>query len=202
MVKQAVVPARKQKTEPETPPRLLTVGHSTRPIGEFISLLRAHNVACVADVRTIPRSRHNPQFNADSLPASLKATGIGYRHIADLGGLRHTTAASVNTGWRNASFRGFADYMQTPQIERALEALIKLANRRQIVLMCAEAVPWRCHRSLIADALVVRGISTQHITSATRRQPHTLTPFAKVRGRQITYPASDPSDEKTSRLLV
>ena len=191
-----------QGAKAKASPMVLTIGHSTRTIEEFIRLLQAHGAACLVDVRTIPRSRHNPQFNADSLTASLKAAGIGYRHMAGLGGLRHTTAASVNLGWRNASFRGFADYMQTPEFERALETLIKLASRRQIALMCAEAVPWRCHRSLIADALVMRGISTEHITTATRRQPHTLTPFAKVRGRQITYPASDPSDEKTSRLLV
>lgn len=191
------MPERKEKTEPDTLPRVLTVGHSTRPIGEFIRLLQAHNVACVADVRTIPRSRHNPQFNADSLKESLKKTGISYRHMAGLGGLRHTTAASVNTGWRNASFRGFADYMQTPEFERALEMLIKLASRRQIALMCAEAVPWRCHRSLIADALLVRGISSEHIMNLTRRQPHVLTPFAKVRNRRITYPA--PAGSTTSR---
>lgn len=170
------------------PQLVLTIGHSTRPIEAFIHLLEAHGVACVADVRTIPRSRHNPQFNADALAASLKAAGIGYRHLAGLGGLRHTTAASVNTGWRNASFRGFADYMQTPEFERALESLIKLASRRLVALMCAEAVPWRCHRSLIADILIVRGIRIEHIMSLTRCQPHTLTPFAKVRGRQITYP--------------
>jgi len=181
---------------------VLTIGHSTRPIEEFIRLLQAHGVACVLDVRTIPRSRHNPQFNADTLKESLKRTGISYRHMASLGGLRHTTAASVNTGWRNASFRGFADYMQEPKFERALKMLIKLAGRRQVALMCAEAVPWRCHRSLIADALLVRGISTEHITSATRRQPHTLTAFAKVRGRQITYPAADSSDNKMSRSRV
>lgn len=181
---------------------VLTIGHSTRTIGDFIRLLQAHGVACVVDVRTIPRSRHNPQFNADSLPASLKAAGISYRHLPGLGGLRHTSAASVNTGWRNASFRGFADYMQTTKFERALEVLIKLAGRRQVALMCAEAVPWRCHRSLIADALLVREISTGHIMNLTRRQPHVLTPFAKIQGRQITYPTADSSDDKTNQLLV
>ena len=194
--------AKKPKAEAETPPRVLTVGHSTRRVEEFIRLLQAHDVACVVDVRTIPRSRHNPQFNGDSLPASLKAAGIGYRHLAGLGGLRHTTAASVNAGWRNASFRGFADYMQTPEFERALEMLIKLARRRQIALMCAEAVPWRCHRSLIADALSVHGIPTEHIMNLTRRQLHVLTPFAKVRGRRITYPAVDPLRKRAGELMV
>ncbi|HZI33001.1 MAG TPA: DUF488 domain-containing protein [Candidatus Binatia bacterium] len=169
-------------------PLVLTVGHSTRTIDDFIRLLQAHGVARIVDVRTIPRSRHNPQFNADALPASLKKAGISYRHLPGLGGLRHTTAVSVNTGWRNASFRGFADYMQTPEFDKALQMLIKLAGGRQVALMCAEAVPWRCHRSLIADALLVRGISTEHIMNLTRRQPHALTPFAKVQAQQITYP--------------
>lgn len=184
---------KKQKSETGAPLRVFTVGHSTRTMEAFIRLLQAHNVTCVVDVRTIPRSRLNPQFNAESLPASLKAEGIGYRHIAGLGGLRHTTSASVNTGWRNSSFRGFADYMQTPKFERALEMLIKLASRRQVALTCAEAVPRRCHRSLIADALLVRGISAEHIMNLTRRQPHGLTPFAKVRDWRITYPAANSS---------
>jgi uncharacterized protein (DUF488 family) len=170
------------------PPLILTVGHSTRRIDEFIRLLKAHGVTTVADVRTIPRSRHNPQFNADSLPRSLKKAAIGYIHLAGLGGLRHANRASPNTGWRNASFRGFADYMQTPEFEEALGELLKLAKQDQLVLMCAEAVPWRCHRSLIADALLVRGIRAEHILSATNRKVHTLTPFAKVRGSRITYP--------------
>lgn len=195
MPKQTAKQAKVQGAGVKTSPIALTIGHSTRSIEEFIRLLQAHEVACIVDVRTIPRSRHNPQFNADVLPVALKAAGIGYRHMAGLGGLRHTTAASVNTGWHNASFRGFADYMQTPEFERALETLIKLASRRQIALMCAEAVPWRCHRSLIADALLVRGISSEHIMNLTRRQPHVLTPFAKVRNRRITYPATNSSKQ-------
>jgi uncharacterized protein (DUF488 family) len=190
MPKEKTAPENKQKGAPKTLPRVLTIGHSTRPIEEFVRLLQAHGVACVVDVRTIPRSRHNPQFNADSLAASLKTAGIGYRHMAHLGGLRRTTAASVNTGWRNSSFRGYADYMQTPRFERSLEALIKLAKRRQVAIMCAEAVPWRCHRSLIADALLVRKIPTEDIMSLTRRKPHAITPFAKVRGQKITYPGT------------
>lgn len=195
MPKQTAKQAKAQGAGVKTSPSALTIGHSTRSIEEFIRLLQAHEVACIVDVRTIPRSRHNPQFNADVLPVALKAAGIGYRHMAGLGGLRHTTAASVNTGWHNASFRGFADYMQTPEFERALKTLIKLASRRQIALMCAEAVPWRCHRSLIADALLVRGISREHIMNLTHRQPHVLTPFAKVRNRRITYPATNSSKQ-------
>jgi uncharacterized protein (DUF488 family) len=141
------------------------------------------------DVRTVPRSRHNPQFNKASLPRSLRKAGLEYVHAPGLGGLRHANRDSANVGWRNASFRGYADYMQTPEFAQSLEELIRLASQGRIVLMCAEAVPWRCHRSLIADALLVRGIRTEDIMSATRRQVHTLTPFAKVRGTAITYPA-------------
>lgn len=175
----------------KTPPNVLTIGHSTRSIEDFIRLLQAHGVECVVDVRTIPRSRHNPQFNADALPVSLKAADIGYQHVAALGGLRRALADSINAGWRNASFRGYADYMQTPLFVKAVEKLIRQAGRRRLALMCAEAVPWRCHRSLIADALVTRGIGVEHIMSLSRRQPHILTPFAKVQGSQIIYPAID-----------
>ena len=168
---------------------VLTIGHSTRPLDDFIDLLQAHAVTRVVDVRTIPRSRHNPQFSQNSLPDSLKKAGLGYVHLPELGGLRHAKRDSINVGWRNASFRGYADYMQTPEFERGLEELIKFAKQEQIAIMCAEAVPWRCHRSLIADALLVRGIRTEDIMSPTRRQVHTLTRFAKVRGTTITYPA-------------
>ena len=167
----------------------MTIGHSTRTLKEFIGLLHAHRATCVVDVRTVPRSRHNPQFNKDSLPQSLKDAGLGYIHIPGLGGLRRAKRDSHNMGWRNASFRGYADYMQTPEFAQSLEQLIRLANQGRIVLMCAEAVPWRCHRSLIADALLVRGLRIEDIMSATRRQVHALAPFAKVRGATITYPA-------------
>jgi uncharacterized protein (DUF488 family) len=173
-------------------PIILTVGHSARALDEFIGLLQAHAVTCVVDVRTVPRSRHNPQFNKASLPRALKKAGLRYIHLPGLGGLRHAKRDSLNVGWRNASFRGFADYMQTPEFEQSLEELIQLANEEQIALMCAEAVPWRCHRSLIADALLVRGIRTEDIMSPTRRQVHTLTPFAKVRGATVTYPVEVP----------
>jgi uncharacterized protein (DUF488 family) len=171
---------------------VLTIGHSTRTIEEFIELLRAHAVSCVVDVRTVPRSRHNPQFNKDTLSKSLKKAGVGYVHLPGLGGLRHAQRESLNMGWRNTSFRGYADYMQTAEFEQSLEKLIRLASQDRIALMCAEAVPWRCHRSLIADALLVRGIRTEDIMSLTRRQVHFLTPFAKVRGTTITYPAETP----------
>jgi uncharacterized protein (DUF488 family) len=171
---------------------VLTIGHSTRPLDEFIRLLQAHGVSRVVDVRTVPRSRFNPQFNKASLPRSLKKAGLGYIHLPGLGGLRHAKRDSINQGWRNTSFRGYADYMQTPEFERSLEELIRLARKDQIAIMCAEAVPWRCHRSLIADALLVRGICAEDIMSPTRRQVHKLTPFAKVRGTTITYPTETP----------
>ena len=180
----------KGKRMPTTEPSsvVLTIGHSTRTIEEFIELLKAHGAARVVDVRTVPRSRHNPQFNKTSLPRALKKVGLGYVHLPGLGGLQHTQIDSVNGGWRNASFRGYADYMQTPEFEQSLEELIQLAKQDRIALMCAEAVPWRCHRSLIADALLVRGIRTEDIMSLTRRTVHTLTSFAKVRGTRLTYP--------------
>lgn len=181
---------------------VLTVGHSTRPIGEFIELLKAHAVARIVDVRTVPRSRRNPQFGQDALRDALAAAGIGYTHLPALGGLRRARPDSLNTGWRNASFRGYADYMQTPQFAAALEAAIALGKQERIALMCAEAVPWRCHRSLIADALLARGIGADDISSPTRRSPHKLTQFARVRGTEITYPpeggATDDLFEKGS----
>src|SRR5678809_1452210 len=134
---------RRARREPST--TVLTIGHSTRTLGEFIGLLQAHGVTCVADVRTIPRSRHNPQFNKASLPRSLKRAGLGYIHMPELGGLRYAKRDSINMGWRNASFRGYADYMQTPDFEMGLRRLIKLARQKRTAVMCAEAVPWRCH---------------------------------------------------------
>ena len=169
-------------------PVVLTIGHSTRPLKEFIALLTAHSVCKLIDVRTVPRSRYNPQFNRDTLPIALEGAGIGYAHAPGLGGFRHTHPGSLNAGWRNVSFRGYADYMQTPEFAQNLADVIEQAKHQRIVLMCAEAVPWRCHRSLIADALVVRGIVAQEILSATRLQEHALTAFARVDGSEITYP--------------
>ena len=179
------------------PTVVLTIGHSTRTLDKFIGLLQAHAVSRVVDVRTVPRSRHNPQFNQGSLPDSLKKAGLGYVHLPGLGGLRHAKRDSINVGWRNASFRGYADYMQTPEFERGLKELIHLAKQAQIAIMCAEAVPWRCHRSLIADALLVRGIRTEDIMSLTHCSIHTLTSFAKVRGTSVTYPGEIRSGLKS-----
>jgi uncharacterized protein (DUF488 family) len=164
-----------------------TIGHSTRPIEKFIELLRAHGIEQLVDIRTIPRSRHNPQYNRETLPASLAAHGIRYVHLAELGGLRHARPDSPNTGWRNLSFRGFADYMQTPEFEAGIATLIQLAGERPTAIMCAEAVPWRCHRSLVADALAVRGITVQHIQTTGKASPHKLTSFACVSGTAIVY---------------
>ncbi len=166
-----------------------TIGHSTRPIEEFIALLKAQSVALIIDVRTIPRSRRNPQFGIEVLSESLAAAGIDYRHMPSLGGLRHPKRDSPNTGWRNASFRDFADYMQTPEFEEALSELITLAAERRLAVMCAEAVPWRCHRSLIADALTARGVTVEHITGLDRTSPHRVTTFAQVDGSHILYPS-------------
>jgi uncharacterized protein (DUF488 family) len=172
----------------------LTVGHSTRQIDEFVGLLIAHGVTRLVDVRTVPRSRHNPQFNAETLPNRLAAANIAYAHVAGLGGFRRTTADSQNTGWRNHSFRGYADYMQTADFGANLLSLIELARHDRVALMCAETVPWRCHRSLIADALVVHGVTTCEIVGPKRLQAHKLTPFARVSGHAISYPpnCSDP----------
>ena len=172
------------------PRTIFTIGHSTRPIAVFIRLLKAHGVGRLVDVRTIPRSRHNPQFNRDRLSPALHSARIHYKHMAGLGGLRHPRADSGNTGWRNASFRGYADYMQTPEFTDSLVRCIDLAKHERLVLMCAEAVPWRCHRSLIADALLARGIAVSEITSGVRARPHILTPWARVNGTHLTYPGA------------
>ena len=172
------------------------MGHSTHPIDEFIQILNAHCIRQLVDVRTIPRSRHNPQFNRESLSGSLYAEGIVYRHMPGLGGLRKPSRDSINIGWRNASFRGYADYMQTPEFHENLEKLIGLATEAPTAIMCAEAVPWRCHRSLIADALVAHGIAVQEIMSASKAQSHALTAFAKVEGTEVAYPGGGESSLK------
>jgi uncharacterized protein (DUF488 family) len=173
----------------ESQPIVLTVGHSTHPLEAFIDLLKAHSVTRLIDVRTVPRSRHNPQFNRDTFSDALESSGIRYMHVAGLGGFRHTSReSSSNRGWRNEAFRGYADYMQTPEFAENLADLIELAKQERVVLMCAEAVPWRCHRSLIADALLIRGVRVEEIISETRRQTHMLTSFAKVDGTSIIYP--------------
>ena len=168
---------------------VFTIGHSTRPIDEFIHVLKSHGVQRVIDVRTMPRSRFNPHFDITRLPALLHAAQIYYTHLPGLGGLRKPQPDSPNSGWRNKSFRGYADHMQSTTFKQSLERCLELATAERVVLMCAEAVPWRCHRSLIADALVVRGVDALEIVSETRVRPHTLTPFAHVEGTEITYPA-------------
>jgi uncharacterized protein (DUF488 family) len=165
-----------------------TIGHSNHTIEDFVGLLWTNEVAKVIDVRTIPRSRHNPQFNLDSLPASLACAGIGYTHMPGLGGLRHAHANSPNTGWHNASFRGYADYMQSAEFAENVDQVVKLAHSGRCALMCAEAVPWRCHRSMIADALLVRGVRVEDIIGPHGRKPHALTSFAHVSALQLTYP--------------
>jgi uncharacterized protein (DUF488 family) len=167
---------------------IFTLGHSTLPIERFIALLQAYGIERLADIRTMPRSRHNPQFNDTALAKSLTAQRLDYVHIRALGGLRHARKDSPNTGWRNAGFRGYADYMQTTAFQDALEALIHMSRQQRMAIMCAEAVPWRCHRSLVADALSVRGVPVVEILSESSYRMHQLTPFAQVQGVRITYP--------------
>ncbi len=172
-------------------PVIFTIGHSTHPLDEFVEILQAYNIKRLIDIRTIPRSRHNPQFNKESLPITLRNRSINYRHMKRLGGLRHTTSESPNTAWNNKSFRGFADYMSTDQFEQGLDKLLELAKEKPTVIMCAEAVPWRCHRSLIADALVAKGFSVEHIMSKTAAKPHKLSSMAVLRKGKLIYPGSD-----------
>jgi len=175
---------------------IFTIGHSTRALDELVDLLRGHGVRRVIDIRTIPRSRRNPQYNRETLGPALRSRKIGYVHLKGLGGLRHAKPNSKNLGWHNASFRGFADYMQTPGFEAALRRAIKLSKDKPSALMCAEAVPWRCHRSLVADSLAARKFSVDHIISVARANRHRLTSFARVRGRKVTYPSDKPLRRK------
>jgi uncharacterized protein (DUF488 family) len=170
-------------------PEIFTIGHSTHPLDEFIALLREYGIALLADVRTMPRSRHNPQFNQETLPDALSAAGISYVHLKELGGLRKTVPDSVNSGWRLATFRGYADYMQTDGFAAALDGLIALAGEKRTAIMCAELLWWRCHRMLIADALLIRGWEVVHILGTNKTQPHHLTRFAAVSGLTLTYPS-------------
>ncbi|MDP1948033.1 MAG: DUF488 domain-containing protein [Nitrospirota bacterium] len=181
------------------PPTIWTIGHSTRPIGEFTDLLRAHSINLLVDVRTVPRSRHNPQFNSDTLAKILREAGLTYLHMPALGGLRKARLDSINDGWRNSSFRGYADYMQTDEFSSALEELMADSRLQPTAIMCAEAVPWRCHRSLIADALSSRGWTVRHILSPVKADEHRLTPFAVVDGDRIVYP--QPDDPLAPRRL-
>ncbi|HEY5457302.1 MAG TPA: DUF488 domain-containing protein [Acidothermaceae bacterium] len=169
---------------------IYTVGHSTRAIEDFVTLLKAFDIETLVDVRTIARSRHNPQYNEAELDASLSANGVSYLRLTGLGGLRHTASSSVNKAWENLSFRGYADYMQTPEFLDTLGQLTRIAAGKRTVIMCAEAVPWRCHRSLIGDALLIRGWSVEDIFTDKSIRPHPLTAFAQVAGTAITYPAA------------
>lgn len=170
---------------------IYSIGHSTRTIEEFLELLRAHGIEEVVDIRTIPKSRRHPQFGQDELATALKQAGIGYTHISKLGGLRHTTKDSENTGWQNTSFRGYADYMATNEFQEGLRALEEIAEQRRTAMLCAEAVPWRCHRSLVADALTVQGWNVLHIQSKKTANPHKLTPFLQLCNGKLVYPSPE-----------
>jgi uncharacterized protein (DUF488 family) len=167
---------------------VFTLGHSTLPIERFIALLQTYGIERLVDICTMPRSHHNPQFNDTSLANSLTEQHLEYVHIQALGGLRHARKDSPNTGWRNGGFRGYADYMQSEEFQTALQTLIKMSREKRVAIMCAEAVPWRCHRSLVADALSVRGIPVVEILSESSHRMHKLTAFAQVEGTPITYP--------------
>jgi uncharacterized protein (DUF488 family) len=171
------------------PPRQMwTVGHSTHPLATFVALVRAHGVTTIADVRKMPRSRRHPQFNLDTLPDTLAAAGLGYTHFVGLGGLRRGQPESINRAWKNPSFRAYADYMQADMFAAELDRLLSLGGRESVAIMCAEAVWWRCHRSLIADALVARGEPVLHILTPERAEPHVLRDFARVDDGHVTYP--------------
>jgi uncharacterized protein (DUF488 family) len=165
-----------------------TVGHSTRSFEELVALLRAHGIATLVDVRTVPRSRRHPHFAREALTERLPTSAIAYVHMPGLGGLRKPRADSVNTGWRNEGFRGYADYMQTPDFAHHLDALVRLAPRTRTAIMCAEAIPWRCHRLLISDALTVRGHEVRHVTGPGPALAHVVTPWAHANGQYLTYP--------------
>jgi len=171
-----------------------TIGHGTRTALDFIALLTAQGVVRLVDVRTVPRSRHNPQFNRDRLPDDLARAEIAYVHMPGLGGLRRPRPDSVNTGWRNDGFRGYADYMQTPEFRTNLDALLRQAGTAATAIMCAETVPWRCHRSLIADAVTVRQVDVRHIMTAERADRHRLTAWARIQDERIEYPGHASTD--------
>jgi uncharacterized protein (DUF488 family) len=166
-----------------------TIGHSTRSLDELVKTLQAYRIQKLIDIRTVPRSAWNPQFNRESLPSALKAAGIEYSHMGALGGLRKARRDSINTAWKNLRFRGYADYMQTAEFAAGIDALLDTARTEAVCIMCAEAVPWRCHRNLVADALFARGIEALHILSVDKAQPHKLTSFAHVEGDRVLYPA-------------
>lgn len=167
---------------------IFAIGYSNYAISKFVKLLEAHRVTMLVDVRTIPKSRHQPDFNKSALSLRLKRRGIRYMHFPELGGLRKPLKDSINKGWRNDSFRGFADYMQKREFATAIVKLIEVSKRYNVAVMCSEGNPFRCHRSLIADALTVRHKQVYHISGLSSRKEHKLTPFAKIKGTRITYP--------------
>ncbi len=171
--------------------QVYAIGHSTRPFEQFVELLRAHGIQTLVDIRTVPKSRHNPQFHEDYLRRELPAQGIRYIQLKALGGLRRTRPDSINLGIENASFRGYADYMQTDEFEAGLDELIQIAREGRAAIMCAEGNPFRCHRKLVADALTARGIPVYHISSRKTARRHELSPFAHVEGNRVTYPAQE-----------
>jgi uncharacterized protein (DUF488 family) len=179
-------------TDTKLPLTIFTIGHSTHPFEEFAAMLAAHGIRQLVDVRTIPKSRRHPQYNTEALAAELAVRGIDYLHMKSLGGLRKPRKDSINTAWRNDSFRGYADHMASDDFRQGIDQLIELARQKPTVVMCAEAVPWRCHRSLIGDALLARGIRVEDIMNARDRREHELTPFAKIHGYEITYNAGQP----------
>lgn len=172
--------------EPQTV--IYTLGHSARSLDELVGLLRCYEIERLVDIRSIPRSWHNPQFNSDQLPESLGRWGIGYVHMKELGGLRHPAQPSTSAGWRNRSFRGFADYMRTDEFQKGLHRLLDMAREHRVAIMCAEAVPWRCHRYLVADALTGAGVKVEHILAADRCRAHSVTSFARLAGGKVAYP--------------
>lgn len=180
----------------QAPLTIYSIGHSTRPLDEFIAILHANGIGRIVDIRAFPHSARNGQFNIETLPPSLQSAGVNYTHIPGLGGRRRPVPGSANTGWHNISFQGFADYMQTIEFEIAIQRLIALAASERISLMCAEAMPWRCHRSLIADALTARGIAVTHILGPGTRRPHALTPFARLMGGHLIYPAGTGTEQE------
>jgi uncharacterized protein (DUF488 family) len=169
---------------------IFSIGHSTRPIDQFIELLRVHGIRTLVDVRSIPRSRRNPQYEQMALREAIESAWLSYKHLPALGGHRRAAKASINTGWLNAAFRGYADYMQTDAFEEGLPELLALdKDAGPLAIMCSEAVPWRCHRSLVADALVARGVPVAHILGAGPARPHRLNPIVRIRGISVNYPA-------------
>jgi uncharacterized protein (DUF488 family) len=169
-------------------PTLYTIGHSTRSFEALAAILAAQGIELLIDIRTLPRSRRHPHFNREQLESALPAAGIRYLHMPALGGLRHPRKDSINSAWKNDSFRGYADYMQTPEFAQAIADLLDLASGARTAIMCAEAVEWRCHRSLVADALAARGVEVLHIQDEKRTRAHRVTAFARIEATRVTYP--------------